>query len=142
MNLEELVENADGKTVTAERLDSDIMRELGDDEQPHHLLSGESLVREDSSGTPDRLFPKMDETVSIVATDQRILLVVPTVSGTETVNLQYSTLNSVEIETGEFPTLHLEIGGNKVIANLTENEDPEPVAEFIERLENGWTPPT
>lgn len=142
MNLQELVENADGETVTADRLNSDIMRELGDDEQPHHLLSGESLVREDNSGTPDRLFPKMGETVSLVATDQRILLVVPTVSGTETVNLQYTALSSVDVETGEFPTLHLEIGGNKVTANLTENEDPVPVAEFIERLENGWSPPT
>lgn len=142
MNLDEIVANATGETVTADRLNKEILGVLEEGEQPHHVLSGKSLVREDSSGSPDRLFPKMNETVSLVVTDRRILLVVPTVSGTETVKLEYSALNSVDVETGQFPTLHLDIGGNRVTANLAENEDPEPVATFIRRLENGESPPT
>lgn len=140
MNPEEIVANAAGDTVTSERLDQRVVRTLEDDEQPHHLLTAESLVHEDGSGSPDRLFPMMGESVSIVATNRRMLLVVPTAGGTETVKLPYHTIDSVDVETDDFPEIYLETSGKTVTGNLTGDENPEPVVGFIRQFLDSGSP--
>jgi hypothetical protein len=125
--------NAEGETVTPDRLDPPVVDALGGNEQPHYLLRGESFeeVSADSRET-NRLFPRVNDAVSTVATDQRVLVVVPQSATTETCTVDYEEITDVTVENGQFPELHIETSSGAAVVNFSESESPDSLVAYID----------
>lgn len=131
---ETLAAEAAGDSVTPERLAPPVLEALADGEQPHAVLRGQSLDRADpAADDPDRLFPTVDAAVSVVATDRRVLFVVPKAVTNETFAVPHDEVGTVAAETGQFKEFRVDAGETEVTVNLAAEEDPEAMATFVEQ---------
>lgn len=138
----EIAANADGSTVSADRLDRPVVSALDDGEQPHHLLRGESLEETAAdSASAGRLFPRVNDTVSVAATGRRVLIVVPQSATTETRTVAYDEITDVGVDTERFPELHIETPSQSVVINISGNESPDPLVSYIDEQRTDDTVP-
>lgn len=130
MDLTELAAGADGESVTEDRLTDPVLDALVDGEQPHHLLTAQSLDRS-RDGDTERLYPSVNASVSVVATERRVLFVVPKTVANETASVEYDSIDSVAVENGELAEFRIECDSLSVVAHLSSGQAPSPAASFV-----------
>lgn len=135
MKRDSLVAAARGDTVTADRLTDAVLASL-DDEQPHHLLRALSVDVE--ADDEDRIYPSTDASAWVVATDDRLLFVVPQSLSSVVETVQYDEITatnaSTTVDSGVFAAVTV---GATYRAHLDAGEDPGPLRELVERATTG-----
>lgn len=125
-----LAEAARGESVTADRLTDPVVERLADREQPHHLLRANSV---DLPGDENRVFPAVDAEAWAVATDRRVLFVVPGAVGTTVAGVDYGVVLAADARTRVPKDLGLETIDGDYRAYVADDEDPEPFVRFVGR---------
>lgn len=108
--LENLEVMSDGDSITTDALErsvggSPLYHLLSDEEKPQYLLQGRILDlvdRDKSESDPDRKSRKVadpDSALKTILTDERVLIVVPRRNEIEQVNIPYTEVSQVDIET-------------------------------------------
>lgn len=131
MQRDGLVAGAAGDTVTAARLSDAVVDALAEGEQPHHLVQGKSLDVE-ADGDTERIYAAVDATAAAVATDRRLLFVVPEVVGTRTEAIGYGDLEGVSVSVRTPKELRVEGAAGDYCFNVSESEDPGTIGGFVE----------
>lgn len=136
MTKDSLAAAARGDSVTADRLAAAVVAAL-DDEQPHHLLRGLSVDLDGDDG--GRRFPSTDASAWVVATDDRLLFVVPESLGSvvEAVAYDEVTATTASDPPGSGGEFAVETAVGSYRAYLADGEDPAPLREFVERAAAG-----
>lgn len=130
----EIAQDAAGESVTVDRLTEPVVDALGADEQPQHILEGDSVdYRPEGDDETERLFSRVDTVVSFVTTSERILVVVPRAVTDEVYTIEYDEVSECSVETGQFPAVQLDTETRSFSMNLSAKESPEPVATHIRR---------
>lgn len=90
--IQKLVANAEGETVTYEALaEHPVVPVLDDDEQPHHLLEGNALLVEGGDGVSKK--GGAADSLVTIATNKRVLC---NIHGKGIINIPYDSIISVE----------------------------------------------
>jgi len=131
MQRDGLVAGAAGDTVTAARLSDAVVDALAEGEQPHHLVQGKSLDVE-ADGDTERIYAAVDATAAAVATDRRLLFVVPEVVGTRTEAIGYGDLEGVSVSVRTPKELRVGGAAGDYCFNVSETEDPGTIGGFVE----------
>jgi hypothetical protein len=128
-----LAEGAIGGTVTPERLSELVLTQLRESEQPHHLLMGTSLDVE-RGGESERAYSAVDERATAVASDRRLVVVVPQSVGTRVETVSRARVESVEASASGPTELRVTTPDGYLQFNAVQSEDPTGMAEFL----RGW----
>jgi hypothetical protein len=131
MDSDRLVADAESDSVTSERLSGEVVDVLEANEQPHHLLVGSSLDYATGS-TSERVYAAIDATATAVATDRRLLFVVPESVSTRVEALSYEAITTVDASFENPRELRVETPTATVQFYPSEGEDPTPVAAFLD----------
>lgn len=130
MDPDDIEADATGDSVTAARLEETAVSAL-DDEQPHHLLLGQSLDVSGGENT-ERMFPSVDGLVSLLATDRRLLFVVPKAVGTRTEAVAYDGIERLSVAADPYPELAVETDQRTLTLNAEDDEPVEAVRQYVE----------
>lgn len=136
MTRDSLAAAARGDSVTGDRLADAVVAAL-DDEQPHHLLRGLSVDLGGDDG--GRRFPSTDASAWVVATDERLLFIVPESLGSvvEAVAYDEVTATTATDPPGSGGEFAVETATGSYRAYLADGEEPGPLREFVERATAG-----
>lgn len=131
MDAPSLADGAEGQSVTTDRLSEPILDALDDGEQPHHLILGKSCdIETNSSGDVERVYAAVDADAAAVATDKRILFVVPQVGSERTSSLPYEDIDRVDVTAQSPPVLSVRTREAEYSFNVRSDETPDPLADY------------
>jgi hypothetical protein len=130
MDASSLAADADGASVTADRLTDPIVGELREGEQPHHLVHGKSCDV-DVGADVERVYAAVDADATALATDRRVLFVVPQVGGTRTTSIPYGDIQSVSVTDDSPHEFRVRSDGTEYCFNVSSGEDPGPIGAFV-----------
>lgn len=152
----ELVENAEDKSVNAERLtklkpgklsrylhDKPLIKYLNDDEQPNFILAARMKTPTGEGTTPDIPEQFGSGMVLHMITDDRWLTVVSnSKDGDQTVDIPMEQISAVDCELGghKMHMIELRLSDGKIeipIANIYDDEDVEAACSYLEELTSG-----
>jgi hypothetical protein len=130
MDASSLAADADGASVTVDTLTDSILGALHEDEQPHYLVHGKSCDV-DVGADVERVYAAVDADATALATDRRVLFVVPQVGGTRTTSLPYGDVRSVSVTDDSPHEFRVRSDGTEYCFNVRSGEDPGPIGAFV-----------
>lgn len=151
---EELVADANGQSVTDDLLRKEINRQdgnylldhLDDDEQPHHIIEGQTIDVEgggDSSSLlgndRSRKISFLDNRCFTVITDNRVFVVVQQFTGNDERNIPYDSITGIDLDVmGTNKRLTLQTHGRTyhISGTLTEEGECRDALKYIRQRRN------
>lgn len=130
MDASSLAADADGASVTVDNLTDPILGALREDEQPHYLVHGKSCDV-DVGADVERVYAAVDADATALATDRRVLFVVPQVGATRTTSLPYGEVRSVSVTDDSPHEFRVRSDGTEYCFNVRSGEEPGPIGAFV-----------